>query len=322
MSRKPTLLILAAGMGSRYGGLKQLDPMGPHGETVLDYSVHDALRAGFGKVVFVIRRDIEEPFRATVGRRYEEKTELAYVFQQLEDLPAGYSVPNGRSKPWGTAHALRAARNAIKGPFAVINADDFYGADAYAVMARYLGGCSESGRIPLGMVCYPLSHTLSEHGAVNRGICRTEEGRLLSIEEITDIERDRAGTILGTNRLGKEVRLRPEDLVSMNFWGFSDQLFQPLERHFVEFLKYEQHVQTAEFYIPTFVDGLIAREAAVCDLLETGGHWFGVTYPGDKPFVQEHLRALIESGEYPSPLFPDQAACEKKGAPGQQAPRK
>lgn len=304
MEQKPTLLVLAAGMGSRYGGLKQLDPMGPHGETVLDYSVHDALRAGFGKVVFVIRRDIEEPFRKTIGKRYEHQAELDYVFQDLNDLPEGHTVPEGRHKPWGTAHALRAARHSVTGPFAVINADDFYGADAYRVMAEYFAGCAASNQAPLAMVGYPLSHTLSEHGAVNRGICRSDNGKLQSVEEVTDIQMDRTGTVLGSNRKGEEIRLDPESLVSMNFWGFSDLLFQPLERHFSNFLKYEAHVLNAEFYIPSFVDDMIARENAVCDLLQTSANWFGVTYPGDKPFVQQHLRELIEQGVYPSPLLP------------------
>ena len=302
MDKKPTLLILAAGMGSRYGGLKQLDPMGPHGETVLDYSVHDAIQAGFGKVVFVIRREIEEAFRKTVGHRYENQVELDYAFQQLEDLPEGYKVPDGRAKPWGTAHALRAARHCVTGSFAVINADDFYGADAYRGMASFFAKCQADQQAPLAMVGYALANTLSEHGPVNRGICRAADGKLQSIEEITDIERDRHGTILGSNRDGKEIRLEPEAPVSMNFWGFSDLIFQPLERHFANFLKYEAHVLNAEFYIPTFIDQMISREDAECDLLQTNGNWFGVTYPGDKPFVQQHIRELIHNGDYPTPL--------------------
>jgi hypothetical protein len=302
MEHKPTLLILAAGMGSRYGGLKQLDPMGPHGETVLDYSVHDALQAGFGKVVFVIRRDIEEAFRRSIGKRYESQVELAYAFQDLHDLPQGHMAPEGRVKPWGTAHALRAARDCLQGSFAVINADDFYGADAYRVMAGFFDQSTAAKQAPLAMVGYELRHTLSEHGPVNRGLCRADEGKLQSIEEITDIEMDRTGTILGSNRKGKELRLQPEALVSMNFWGFSDLIFQPLERHFADFLKYEAHVQNTEFYIPTFIDNLISRDNAECDLLRTDASWFGVTYPGDKPFVQRHILDLIHNGEYPSPL--------------------
>lgn len=303
MEVNPTLLILAAGMGSRYGGLKQLDPMGPHGETLLDYSVYDAIQAGFGRIVFVIRRDIETPFRNTVGKRYEGRIDIDYAFQDLEDLPPGYTPPADRTKPWGTAHAVRAARHLIDGPFAVINADDFYGADAYRLIVQYFADCSSSGKSPLCLVGYPLTHTLSDHGEVNRGLCRADAGQLQSVEEITNIERDREGTILGTNRSGKEIQLDPDALVSMNFWGFSAQLFKPLERHFIQFLKYECQGLTTEFYIPTFIDRMISSEGATCDLLRTSGNWFGVTYPGDKPFVQQHLTDLIKSGNYPSPLL-------------------
>lgn len=302
MDDQLTLLVLAAGMGSRYGGLKQLEPMGPNGETLLDYSVHDALRAGFNKVVFVIRRDIEEPFRRTIGRRYEKLVEIDYVFQELEDLPDGHVLPEGRRKPWGTGQAILAARNVINGCFAVINADDFYGADAYAVISRHFKDCIGKGTTPLCMVGYPLDHTLSPHGSVNRGLCVVSGGHLRSVEEIIDIERDRQGTILGTNKFGKEVVLEPSALVSMNFWGFSAKIFPDLQRHFARFLQGHSDSLTGEFYIPTFVDDLIAREGAKCDILETSASWFGVTYPGDRPFVQQRITALIESGTYPSPL--------------------
>ena len=304
MDRQPTLLVLAAGMGSRYGGLKQLDPMGPHGETVLDYSVYDAVRAGFGRVVFVIRRDIEKAFRETVGKRYEKRVDIDYAFQELDDLPEGYSVPEGRTKPWGTAHAVRAARQTVRGPFAVINADDFYGAGAYRRLNDYFGHCASHNRAPFAMVAYQLANTLSRHGPVNRGLCQLGDGQLRKVEEMTDIQRDRQGTILGTDASGSEVSLPEDAPVSMNFWGFSDLLFNPLERHFVDFLKYGPRGLTAEFYIPTFVDDLITREGAACDVLETDAHWFGVTYPGDKPFVQQHLGDLIRDKVYPSPLLP------------------
>lgn len=302
MDNNPTLLVLAAGMGSRYGGLKQLEPMGPHGETLLDYSVHDALRAGFGKVVFVIRRDIEDPFRKTVGKRYQDRIEIDYAFQDLHDLPGDHTLPEGRSKPWGTAHAILAARDVVTGDFAVINADDFYGADAYAVIAEYFRTCTAGNRAPLCMVGYSLDRTLSNHGSVNRGLCTGSNGLLQSVEEIIDIERDREGTILGTDNNGREIRLQPEAPVSMNFWGFSKQIFNPLERHFINFLKHHGGALSREFYIPTFVDDMIAHEGVNCDLLQTSASWFGVTYPGDKPFVQEHLQALIDTGVYASPL--------------------
>ena len=302
MGQQFTLLVLAAGMGSRYGGIKQLEPMGPAGETLLDYSVHDALGAGFNKLVFVIRREIEAPFRELIGRRYQEKVEIEYVFQELDGLPEGYHVPEGRTKPWGTGHAVLAARDAIDGCFAVINADDFYGQDAYRVVCEYFRNCLENAKDPLCMVGYQLDHTLSNHGTVNRGLCRGAKGFLQSVEEIIDIGRDREGTILGTNQSGKEVRLAPDALVSMNFWGFSSAIFPKLEQSFIRFLQFHGGALTEEFYIPSFVDKLILQEGALCDLLNTSANWFGVTYPGDKPFVQQRLAELIEQGLYPSPL--------------------
>jgi hypothetical protein len=305
MSKSPTLLVLAAGMGSRYGGLKQLDPMGPHGETILDYSVYDAIQAGFQRIVFVIRKDIELAFRETVGKRYEGRIEISYAFQELSDLPGGYTVPDGRTKPWGTGHAILAARDIVKGSFAVINADDFYGADAYKVIAEYFKKCSTDSIPALSMVSYSLENTLSHHGSVNRGLCKVEGQFLKSVEEIIDIDRDREGTILGENGAGMEVRLDGGSPVSMNFWGFSDEIFDRLGTHFKHFLKYDCHGLTAEFYIPAFVDRIISREAAECEVLKTSANWFGVTYPGDKPFVQQHVAKLIEDGVYPTPLLGD-----------------
>ena len=304
MNTSPTLIVLAAGMGSRYGGLKQLEPMGAHGETLLDYSVFDALKAGFERIVFVIRRDIEAPFRGTIGKRYERLVDLDYAFQDMEDLPGGFTLPNReRTKPWGTGHALFAARGLVSGDFAVINADDFYGAEAYAVLAGYFAHCRESASTPFGMVGYQLDHTLSRHGSVNRGICRVVDGKLQSVEEVITIERDRAGTILGTNPAGKEIQLEESSIVSMNFWGFSDTLFPHLEARFREFLKYHSYSLSEEFYIPNFVDEMIRDGKATCDVLTNTGRWFGVTYPGDRPFVQEHLASLVAQGAYPSPLL-------------------
>lgn len=298
MPEEPTLLVLAAGMGSRYGGLKQLDPMGPHKETILDYSVHDAIQAGFKRIVFVIRRDIETAFKETIGKRYSSRIEIDYAFQELTDLPDGYTVPDGRTKPWGTGHAVWAARHAVTGPFAVINADDFYSADAYRVIADYF----DKRRNHLCMVSYALENTLSRHGSVNRGLCQVDQKHLVSVEEIIDIERDREGVILGENGEGKEVQLDPNSPVSMNFWGFSSEVFDTLGEHFQDFLKYNGRGLTTEFYIPAFVDDLISKEAAVCDVLQTSASWFGVTYPGDKPYVQRHIARLIDDGVYPSPL--------------------
>lgn len=290
-------------MGSRYGGLKQLDPMGPSGETVLDYAVYDAMRAGFGRIVFVIRRDIERPFRETVGRRYAGHIELDYAFQELNDLPEGHAVPPGRTKPWGTAHALRAARHVVDCPFAVINADDFYGADAYRVLAGYFKQCESASQEPLCMVGYPLSHTLSEHGSVNRGICTGRDGKLESVGEVTEIQRAPDGRIRGLDSDGRLIDIEPEVPVSMNFWGFSPAIFSGLEAHFLAFLKERGNETKAECYIPSFVDTLIRAGTHECDLLTTSADWFGVTYPADKPHVQKQLKALTDARLYPSPLM-------------------
>jgi hypothetical protein len=303
MMQTPTLLVLAAGMGSRYGGLKQLDPMGPNGETLLDYSVHDALRAGFGRVVFVIRRDIEAAFRDSIGKRYERRIPIDYAFQELSDLPGGRTVPEGREKPWGTGHAVLAARGLIEGPFAVINADDFYGADAYAVLNRYFSATAESGQHPLCLVAYPLGHTLSDHGSVNRGVCTVEDDSLARVEEIEDIRRDDAGHITGRTRTGDSLELTPDTLVSMNCWGLSSELFPLLEERFSEFLETSGSGLKTEFYLPSFVDGLIRGDGKQCDVVKTSGQWFGVTYPDDRSRVRDQLLALTKAGKYPSPLL-------------------
>lgn len=299
---KLTLLVLAAGMGSRYGGLKQLDPMGPNGETVLDYSVYDAIRAGFGKVVFVIRREFEEAFRSAIGSRFEHTIKIGYAFQELDDLPDGYRVPEGRQKPWGTAHAVRAARGMIDTPFAVINADDFYGQDAYAQIAKYFSQDIRADALHLCMVGYPLQNTLSEHGRVNRGICRVDDGVLLSVEEHLDIGRNADGTILGGNSTDKSVELSPAELVSMNFWGFTPALFSEIENEFTQFLEAHGKEPKSECYLPAIVNDLIQSKKAECKVIETSANWFGVTYPEDKPYVQTSIASLVEKGVYPGKL--------------------
>lgn len=296
---QPTLLILAAGMGSRYGGLKQLDPMGPSGETVLDYSVFDAIRAGFGKVVFVIRRDFSDAFKEAVGDKFADRIEVAYAFQELTDLPEGFAVPEGREKPWGTAHAVRAARNDIDTPFAVINADDFYGQDAYQQLADYFNNSNDEPELRTCMVGYRLENTLSEHGSVNRGLCQVKEGSLQGVEEHSVIAKGEDGVIRGSNLTDQRVDLQASDIVSMNFWGFSPALFATLEAHFVDFLKAHGQEPKSECYIPTVIDDLIKSDQTNCVVIETSGSWFGVTYPDDKPFVQQSIQALIASGKYP-----------------------
>ncbi len=297
-SMKPALLLLAAGMGSRYGGLKQLDPMGPSGQTMVDYAVLDAERAGFGKIVFVIREDFEAAFRQQVGKRYEDRIEVRYAFQRLEDLPEPFSLPEGRSKPWGTAHAVRAAREVIEEPFAVINADDFYGREAYRQMAAYLSGPTQTETLHTSMVGYVLKNTLSPHGTVNRGICEIDQGKLRRVEEYTGIGWDEDGALRGDNRQGQRSKLAPDAIVSMNFWGFSPEIFEPLEEGFRKFLSEHGDEMKSEYYLPSLVDALIRRGQTSCPVLQTDSPWFGVTYPEDKARVVASLYELTEAGIY------------------------
>jgi dTDP-glucose pyrophosphorylase len=300
----PTLLILAAGMGSRYGGLKQMDPMGPLGETVLDYSVFDAIRAGFTRVIFVIRQDFAEHFQSTIGSRFADKIQVDYAFQALDDLPTGFSPPASRTKPWGTSHAIRAARHLLDGPFAVINADDFYGQDSYRRAAAFLAQApAADGKEHHAMVGYRLRNTLSDHGDVNRGICRCDDQAfLISVEEVVKIERESDGTVRGEFLDGARRAIEDDALVSMNFWAFQASFLTHLEEHFTEFLQQHGHEEKSECYIPTVVDALIQRGLADCLVLETSSSWFGVTYPQDKAHVVESILTLTQAGEYPSPL--------------------
>ena len=301
---QPTLLVLAAGMGSRYGGLKQIDPMGPNGETVLDYSVFDAIRAGFGRVVFIIREDFAEAFQHGIGARFAERIQVDYAFQRLDDLPAPFSVPAGRSKPWGTTHAVRAARHIVNEPFAVINADDFYGRDAYQRAASFLGQpAAADGKAHYAMIGYPLVNTLSDHGDVNRGICTTDaNGLLASVEEYVKIQRDGDGIVRGTALDGRRNAIAESGPVSMNFWAFNHCFFGQLEVGFSDFLEKSGSVEKSEYYIPTIVDELIRTNKADCCVIPTTSHWFGVTYPADKPHVVASIQQLIAEGEYPERL--------------------
>ena len=298
---KPTLVIMAAGMGSRYGGLKQIDPVGPHGEIVIDYSVFDALRAGFGKVVFIIRRDIEQAFREAVEPHFKGRIPLDYAFQALEDLPAGFTVPDGRQKPWGTAHAIRACRDLIKEPFGVINADDFYGADAYVRLAGFLQTSSLS-TCSFALVGYRLARTLSDHGAVSRGVCDvSDSGALRGVEEWTGI-RAEGGVIRGLRR-GEVVALSSDTTVSMNLWGFTPALFDPLERAFRTFLRERGGDPASEFFIPTVVDNMLQAGTATVRVLSTAARWMGLTYADDRDAVRRGIAALTGEGVYPSPLW-------------------
>ena len=289
-------------MGSRYGGLKQMDPMGPHGETVLDYSVFDAIRSGFGRVVFIIREDFAEAFKQSVGARFADRIQVDYVFQKLSDLPAGFSVPEGREKPWGTAHAVRAARDAVKEPFAVINADDFYGRDAYARAAEFLIK-EASNPDAMAMVGYPLENTLSDYGTVNRGICKLDaSGALAEVEEYVNIGCEDDGHVRGVGLNGERRVIPTDSPVSMNFWAFNPVFFAQLEEAFVKFMTEYGTQPKSECYIPTVVDQLIRQGKARCSVLQTTGSWFGVTYPDDKAFVVESIQKAIAAGEYPEKL--------------------
>ncbi len=300
---KPTLFVLAAGMGSRYGGLKQLDGLGPHGETIMDYSIYDALRAGFGKVVFVIRKDFEQDFREKILSKYEGHVPVEVVFQSIDNLPEGYTCPADRTKPWGTNHAVLMGKDAIKEPFAVINADDFYGRNAFEVMAKDLMRPRE-GKGDYSMVGFRVGNTMTENGSVARGVCSTDEGgNLTSVVERTAISYDKDHNIVFTDENGVEQTLDPTTPVSMNLWGFTPDYFDYSEREFKKFLDKDLNTPKAEFFIPLAIDSLIKNGEATVKVLDTDSKWFGVTYAADRPGVVEKFAELHASGEYPEKLF-------------------
>lgn len=289
---KPTLLVLAAGMGSRYGGLKQLDQLGPNGETIMDYSVAYALEAGYGKVVFVIRRNMEADFREHILKKYIERIAVEYVFQELDVLPNGFSVNPERVKPYGTAHAILVAQNAVKEPFTVINADDFYGKDAFRVMADFLQKEQDPAHPQFAMVGYKLENTLSENGSVSRGVCVADDtGALKSITEMTHIER-KNGVIANTAPDGTITELEANTPVSMNFWGFTPLFFSKLDAMFVEFLQNNNDNPKSEFQIPTVINYFLQSGEARINILSSDAQWFGVTYQADRPYVVERLKNL------------------------------
>jgi dTDP-glucose pyrophosphorylase len=293
------LLVLAAGMGSRYGGLKQMDPVGPSGETIIDYSVYDALRAGFGKLVFVIRKDFEQAFKEVIGARFEKRVAVDYVFQDLNDLPAGFSVPAGRAKPWGTGHAILTAAGVIHEPFAVINADDFYGAGGYRVLAQHL----KSGSPELAMAGFVLRNTLSQFGSVARGVCTvSKDGYLEDVVELTKIECDGAHA-KNTDAAGQVTPLTGDEVVSMNMWGFTPRLFDQLRDHFVKFLQSSSSDLKSEYFIPTVVNELIMAGEARVKVLHSNDSWFGITYRDDHPRVVASINSLIHDGSYPEKLW-------------------
>ena len=300
---KPSLFVLAAGMGSRYGGLKQLDGLGPNGETIMDYSIFDAIRGGFGKLVFVIRKDFEKDFREKIISKYENHIPVEVVFQSVDKLPEGFTCPADRSKPWGTNHAVLMGKDVIKEPFAVINADDFYGRDSFAVLGKFLSELPEGSKNNYCMVGFRVGNTLSESGTVARGICSTnDQGHLTTVVERTEIMRVN-GPVCYKDEKGEWVAVADNTPVSMNMWGFTPDYFTYSENYFVDFLKENIDKPKAEFYIPLLVNKLITEETATVKVLDTTSRWFGVTYAADRQGVVDKIKALVDAGEYPSKLF-------------------
>jgi len=299
---KPTLLVLAAGLGSRYGGLKQLDGLGPNSETIMDYSIYDAVKAGFGKVVFVIRETFEEEFREKVAKKYEHLIPIEIVFQELDSLPEGFELNPDRVKPWGTNHALMMGKSVINEPFAVINADDFYGRKSYEVMANFLTQL-EGSKNRYCMVGYRVGNTLSESGAVARGVCETDEkSNLTGIVERTQIKRI-DGVVKFKDENDEWISIPDNKPVSMNMFGFTPDYFEYSDQFFIDFLKKNEEELKAEFFIPTLVNDLIVDGKIEMRVLDTTAQWFGVTYIEDRPVVVSKLKELVDKGEYPSPLF-------------------
>ncbi len=300
---KPTLLIIAAGMGSRYGGLKQIDPVGPNGEIIIDYSMYDAVRAGFQKIVFVIRRFFEDAFREKIGNKLEGLVETAYAYQELDACLDGFLLPESRQKPWGTGHAILVAKDVIDEPFAVINADDYYGTYAYQVMADWLNGGADPNGREYSMVGYILRNTLSEYGSVARGVCQhCPEMFMTNVTERTQIRKDGDGAVFVDAR-GSEHRLTGDEIVSMNLWGFCPDIFDHLQQQFSEYLQAHGREEKSEFYIPAVVDTLVQNGQKDVRILKTHDNWFGVTYRQDKAIAQSCVRRLIEQGVYPENLW-------------------
>ncbi|MDY6438281.1 MAG: nucleotidyltransferase [Prevotella sp.] len=302
---KPTLFLLAAGMGSRYGGLKQLDGLGPNGETIMDYSIYDAIQAGFGKVVWVIRKDFEQQFREQILSKYEDKIPCELCFQGLDALPEGFSVPEGRVKPWGTNHAVLMGKDVIKEPFCVINCDDFYNRDAFMVIGKFLSSLPEGATNQYAMVGFRVGNTLSENGTVARGICSTDDaGNLTTVVERTEIQRV-DGPVCYKDEKGDWVAIDDNTPVSMNMWGFTPDYFQHSEAYFREFLSDPKNMENlkAEFFIPLMVNKLINERTATVKVLDTTSKWFGVTYAADRDDVVARIQRLIDEGVYPNKLF-------------------
>ena len=300
----PTLIILAAGMGSRYGGLKQLERLGPSGETIIDYSVYDAIRAGFGRVVFVIRDHFKDDFREQVSARFSDRIDIAYAFQEIDSLPEGFALPPERTKPWGTGHATLMAKDQVHSPFAVINADDYYGPASFTAAAGFLRQVSYSAPSSWCMIGYRLRNTLSEYGSVSRGLCQVgPEGFLESLVEHTDIQLTKDEPSVSRDACGVFHALTGEETASMNFFGFTPDFFDHLEEQFRIFLQANGEDAKAEFYLPKAVDTAIVQGKARVQVLPTADQWIGITYSGDMAFFTQRIRELIGEGRYPEKLW-------------------
>ncbi|MBQ9867802.1 MAG: nucleotidyltransferase [Lachnospiraceae bacterium] len=308
MSTKPTLVLLAAGMGSRYGGLKQIDPIDEQGHKIIDFSIYDALRAGFGKVVFIIKKSIEKDFRECIGDAVAKKTEVEYVFQEQDAIPGWVKIPEGRVKPWGTAHAILCCKDVVKEPFAVINSDDYYGVSAYKTLVEFLKNpvASADGLMPFCMVGYQLKNTLTEHGSVARGCCRMDDAQYLThIEELTKIEKTATGARYTQDDGASWTDIDINTLVSMNMWGLQPEIFAELEKSMERFFKeeMEKNPLKSECFIPIEVGRMVNEKKASVKVLSSEDKWFGVTYKEDKPFVMESIQKLKEQGVYPEKLW-------------------
>jgi len=290
-----TLLVMAAGMGSRYGGLKQLDAVGPSGETIIDFSVYDAIRAGYNKVVFIIREDFQKQFKEKISNKYQDKIEVEIVYQDFHDLPNSFSCPKDRSKPWGTGHAILASRNVISEPFAAINGDDFYGIESFKIISDHYSSVNSG----FAMAAFQLDKTLSDYGSVSRGICEQNLNQLVTVVETHGIKKSSAGNI----ECDRDISLLGNELVSMNMWGFMPSIFDHLEKMFNEFLDENISDLKSEFLIPSVVNDLIEKNIEKVQVLKTRSTWFGVTYIEDKPFVKNQIKELIQTGIYPEKLF-------------------
>lgn len=302
---KPVLVIMAAGMGSRYGGLKQIDPVDEQGNKIIDFSIYDAVRAGFEKVIFIIKKENEQDFRSCIGDNVKRHIQVEYVYQEMTNIPAGFSVPEGRVKPWGTAHAILSCKGAVDGPFAVINADDFYGREAFQVIYNYLSTNKDDEKHRYAMVGYALGNTLTENGSVSRGICtKNEEDCLTDIIERTKIVKTTGGAAYTEDGV-HYIDISPDSIASMNMWGFTKSFLHEAELSFAQFFKREVpgNPLKAECYLPFVVDELLKAGKATVRVLESGDRWFGVTYKEDKPFVQASIAKLKESGAYPKVLW-------------------